>query len=73
MKEVFLTPPTLGNPRFSDARKLTAFLHGKTRVFPTLFQQVVLFFPLLMKEVFFTPPAPFLEFDFSLNKLFVFA
>jgi 4a-hydroxytetrahydrobiopterin dehydratase len=33
-------PDSLGNPRFSNARRFTAFLHGKTRVFPTPFLSV---------------------------------
>lgn len=64
----------LGNPRFSDGLR-PAFLHGKTRVFPTPFQQMVqgLFFTLFVDGLFLAPFAKFLELYFSLNFLFVFS
>jgi len=61
-----LSSETLGFPTLAP---LAAFLHGKTRVFPTPFLQVVqkLFFPFLMFRLFFAPLAKLLELYLALN------
>ena len=80
-----LTPLSLETLGFPTLTSFTAFLHGKTRVFPTPFHQLVqgthvdkkitpekkLFFRLLMLRACLAPIAKFHKFYLALNFLFV--